>query len=200
MLSMNFNDAGEGEDPDPSAEEASGPQYPVVDPELQNELMGMDPFERLTSIDELMAQATGSKLPEEEMAADEDEDAMEASGSPWFHCDVQNLRILKAITLESLGQSQEALSQWEECVAFVENTLPPLDENGIVVRAQAALCALQCGAHTQARQHADAALRTHNLLFGGGPARFRRRLHSDFQLKFRPQMPGDPVGELWPSV
>lgn len=200
MLSMNFSDAGPDEDPDPSAEEADGPQYPVVDPALQNELMGMDPFERLPSIDELMAQATGSKLPEDELPHDDGDDAMEASGSTWFQCDVQHLRILKAITLESMGQSQEALVQWEECVAFAETTLPPLDENTVIVHSQAALCALQGGAHAPARQHAEAALRIHNLLFGGGPARFRRRLQSDFRLGFRPQMPGDPVGELWPVL
>lgn len=199
MLSMNFSDAGPDEDPDPSAEEADGPQFPVVDPELQNELMGMDPFERLSSIDELMAQATGSKLPEEELP--DGDDAMEASsGSMWFQCDAQNLRILKAITLESMGQNQEALAQWQECVAFAETKLPPMDENAIIVHTQAALCALLGGAHTPARQHAETALRIHNLLFGGGAARFRRRLQSDFQLGFRPRMPGDPVSELWPIV
>ena len=200
MLSMNFNDAAENEDADPTAEEAEGPQYPVVDPDLQNELMNMDPFERLTSIDELMAQASGSKPPEDAIPEEDDDDAMEATGSAWFQCDVQNLRILKAITLEVLGQSRDALAQWEECVEFAETKLPPLDENAVVMRAHAALCAWHTGLETRARQHAEAALRTHNLVFGGGVSRFRRRLQSDFQLKFRPQTSGDPVNDLWPAI
>ena len=196
MLSMNFNDAGEDEDADPPSQEEEGPQYPVVDPDLQNELMGMDPFERLSSIDQLMDQATGSKPPEEEMP--HDEEGMETTGVAWFQCDVHNLRILRAITLEGLGRTKEALEAWEECVNFAETKLPPLDENSVVLRAQAALCAYSGDDQVKAKQHAQAALRTHDLIFGGGVARFRRRFQSDFQLKFRPQMPNDPVEELWP--
>lgn len=198
MLSMNFNDAGEDEDADPQNQEDEGPQYPVVDTDLQNELMGMDPFERLNSIDQLMGQATGSKAPEEEMP--DDEDGMETSTAAWFQCDVHNLSIIRAITLEGLGQNNEALKAWEECVNFAETKLPPLDENLVVLRVQAALCAYGGGDEVRAKQHADDALRTHNLVFGGGVTRFRRRLQSDFQLKFRPQASNDPVVELWPMV
>eukprot|EP00977_Amphora_coffeiformis_P027251 scaffold34597_cov177-Amphora_coffeaeformis.AAC.19 len=202
MLSMNFNDAGDDEDADPPNQEEEGPQYPVVDPDLQNELMGMDPFERLKSIDQLMGQATGSNPPSEEMPQDDDDndDVMETSGVGWFQCDVQNLRILRAITLEGLGQTKEALEAWEECVQFAETKLPPLDENSVVLRVQAALCAYNGGDQAKAKQHAQSAIHTHNLVFGGGVARFRRRLQTDFQLKFRPQMPNDPVAELWPVV
>jgi len=201
MLSMNFSDAGEGEEVDPPNQEEDGPQYPVVDPDLQNELMGMDPFERLNSIDQLMGQATGKKPPSEAMNQDDDDDdIMGTSGIGWFQCDVHNLRILRAITLEGLGKTKDALEAWEECVHFAETKLPPLDENSVVLRVQAALCAYSGGDQVKARQHAKSALRTHDLVFGGGVSRFRRRLQTDFQLNFRPQMPSDPVVELWPLV
>jgi hypothetical protein len=199
VLGMNFNDAGENEDRDASPEEEEGPQYPVVDGDVQNELTGMDAFERLAAIDNLIAQASGAKLPDEELPEEEDgdDDAMEASGSPWFQCDIQNLRILKAITLESLGQGEEALKLWEECVVFTETKLPPLDENSVIMRTQAALCAYHVDELAKAKEHADAALRTHDLLFGGGKPRFLRRLRCDLQLKFRPDIPTDPISELW---
>lgn len=222
MLSMNFVDVVPGESTAAPPAEVDGPEYPVVDPDLQNELMAMDPFERLTSIDELMGQATGAKPPEdgttsaipeeEEDGVDEDgDDAMKGTTaaasngggtnglSTWFQCDVHNLRILKAITLGILGQAKEALAQWEECVTFCDTKLPPLDESSIVLRVQAALSAWHAGEPSRARQHADAALATHKLLFGGGTARFRRRLQSDFALRFRPESTtSDPVQELWP--
>jgi SET domain len=220
MLAMDFTDsdsiAAGGDDNsnnellsynDPTNDDDEGPDMPVVDSDVQNELMAMDPFERLSAIDELMQQAIGEKHPEEE--ATEGEGMMEGTGGgrriiPWFQCDVHNLRILKAITLDGLGQTAEALALWQESVAFVERKLPPLDESLVVLHAQAALCAWQAaGKEDVARQHAAAAVETHNLLFGGGVARFRRRLNKDLQLALRPTFTagsGDtsPADILWP--
>lgn len=210
-----------------------GPDMPVVDSDVQNELMSMDPFARLSAIDELMLQAVGEKRPENEQEEEQIEQgsAMEMTGGggggdsndngndsdiiPWFQCDVHNLRILKAITLDGLGQTADALKLWEESVAFVEQKLPPLDESLVVLRAQAALCAWQApGSQAVARHHAASALQAHCLLFGGGVARFRRRLDRDLNLALRPTAVtgsggGDdstpsstvsPADILWPVV
>jgi hypothetical protein len=201
LLGMNFDDADleAMESSEPSPEEAEGPDQPVMDPAVQTELMGMDPFERLTSIEELTQQAMGMKDP-----SGGQEGAPEAGiASKWFLCDIQNLRILKAITLEGMGQSVEASKLWEECVDFVEGRLPPCDEASVVMRVQAALSAFRNGDVTRATQHADAALETHAMVFGGGVARFRRRYRHDLELKFRPassnnESSKDPVDILWP--
>jgi SET domain len=166
----------------------TGPDIPVVDPDVQNELMSMDPFERLQSIDELLKRALGysgtedksttamiygddsnanmslSALPgggasvagDTATTADMTTTAMithsnnhilngtnagsEEESGPWFQCDVQNLRILKAITFDGLGQHEEALSLWEETIQFLDSNVPPNDENLIVLHTQAALC------------------------------------------------------------
>jgi hypothetical protein len=190
--------------------EKDGPTEPVVDSDVQNELMTMNPLERLAAIDELMQQALGEKLPRDEQGEQEVGDdtklAMEASPeSGWFQCDVHNLRILKAITLDSVGQTEEALRLWEESIKFVETRLPVNDESGPVLRAQAALCAAHAGEDEIARRHAEAALRTHDLLFGGGVSLFRRRLDADLKLALRPvsdnnAIDGDAsqIDILWP--
>ena len=191
MLDMDFAD-GEGEGDD----EEDGPLFPVVDNEVQNELMALDPFERLTAIQELTEQATGESPPADEV----DTDAMEISGGPgWFQCDAHNLRIIKAITLDGLAQSNEALKVWEECVSFAETMLPPNDESVVVMRVQAALCAKNAGNLEAAKSHAAAALKVHNLIFGGGVARFRRRYERELKLALRPN--SDVTADanmLWP--
>ncbi|KAL7569338.1 hypothetical protein ACA910_016880 [Epithemia clementina (nom. ined.)] len=231
MLSMNFNDddgdvggAGQGRDlPDyVSQPEIDGPDMPVVDSDVQNELMTMNALERLSSIDELLAQALGLKEPEDSDPTEPGEgtpanpDVMETAStvtspspaSGWFQCDIQNLRILKAITLEGLGQSQEALALWEEAIQFCDTKLPPLDENGIVVRVQAALTSWHLGDVARAQHHAALALQTHNLLFGnGGVPLFRIRMGPDLRLPIRPNYDhremtngrgNDAVTALWP--
>jgi hypothetical protein len=247
MLAMDFVDVDISNDDDGHLPHATkleegmapgnaGPDMPVVDSDVQNELMAMDPFARLLAIDELLAQAMGVKQPSD--AVTNNEESMEHHDStssttmetastmpltvdgtlqgdggagndvtPWFQCDVHNLRILKAITLDGLGQTSQALALWEESVRFVEERLPPLDESSIVLRVQAALCAWQVagGMVTDAaRQHATMACQTHAMLFGGGgTARFRRRLWRDMQLPLRPTLQSatpnsSAVDELWP--
>lgn len=198
LLAMDFIESADDNTND-NEQYRQGPDMPVVDSDVQNELMSMDPFERLSAIDNLMLQAVGEKRPEE---AELPEGSMETDGVPWFQCDVHNLRILKAITLDGLGQAGEALQLWQECVAFVEQQLPPLDESLVVLHAQAALCAWHAENAIVARQHAASALETHRILFGGGVPRFRRRLDRDLKLSLRP-LTGDasaPADSLWPIL
>jgi hypothetical protein len=201
---MDFQDAEGDSNSGPSYSEEDGPYLPVVDIDVQNELMGMDPFERLPAIDELMQQATGAKLPqeEEEQAHEASEDAMEAGGAPWFQCDIQNLRILQAITLDGLGQTEQALALWQDCVEFSKTKLPPNDESLVVMQVQAAQCAWHAGHHDLAKQYAADALATHNVLFGGGVSRFRRRYARELRLSIRPESDNgqSPIEELWPLL
>ena len=195
MLRMDFQEPDDVQQEE--EDEDDGPSCPVVDSDVQMELMEMVPFERMDAIDELMQQATGEALPEGER----EEDGMEAGGnSTWFQCDLQNLRILKAITLESLGQSSKALELWEECIQFAETSMPPNDESAVVVRVQAALCAWSLKQESRARQHAAAALQMHDVLFGGGVNRLRRRYMKEFGLKLRKKDNKKDSAEkiLWP--
>jgi hypothetical protein len=180
-----------------------GPDTPVVDSDVQNELMGMNPLERLESIDQLLQQAAGEALPEEEIVAD-GEDRMDAHGTAWFECDLNNLRILKAISLDGLAQHRQALEIWEQCVQFSETKMPPNDEHSIVMRVQAAICSMHLKDENRARQHAAVALLRHNTMYGGGILRFRRRFRHDFRLNLRPDT-GAGLGQsmediLWPDA
>lgn len=193
MLTLDFK-----EEEDSTNAVTDGPGIPVVDSEVQNELMTMPPFERLENIDQLMKQAAGETLPDGEAIED---DGMDAHGEAWFECDVQNLRILKAITLDSLGQSKEAIGLWEKCIEFVETKLPPNDESTVVMRVQAALCAWTIKEEQRARVHAAKALKVHNLIFGGGIHRFRRRFQKEFCLHLRQDSGADERSAediLWP--
>jgi len=196
MLDMDFSEEQEST----VEEDEDGPMFPVVDNEVQNELMTMDVMERMSAIQELMSQATGDLLPADELA-DAGEDDMDVGQPEWFQCDAHNLRIIKAITLEGMGQSKEALPIWEECVAFTEAKLPPNDESSIVMHVQAALCAQHAGNEVTARAHAAAALQTHNVVFGGGMTRFRRRYERELKMALRPS--SDVVADvnaLWPVL
>jgi SET domain len=187
-LEMDFEDAPvEGENVDNAmAREEDGPNVPVVDTELQNELMEMNPFDRLESIEQLLQQARVISSPDDADMPMESNEATVATG--WFQCDEQNLNIIKAITLDGLGQTAQASRVWEECISFTESKLPPLDEASVVVRIQAALCWMHLGDEgsvQRARDHAMRALFIHDKLFGGGVARLRRRYKGDFGLCLR---------------
>lgn len=179
---------------------------PVVDADVQNELMTMDPFQRLESIEQLLHQAkgeiittTGSLNPNHSAMENE---SVSYIASGWFKCDIHNLCILKAITLEGLGQREKALHLWELAIAFCDEKLPPLDESSVVVRTQAALCSFQVGDIPRAHNHAQVAVQTHNLVFGGGTAYFRRRYRHDLALTFQSRKTrvngASPVDVLWP--
>lgn len=167
------------------------PLMPVVDAEVQQELMEMVPEERLEAIEELLAQAEGRrKAPEDhDDVMDDHGDAGDGEhAASWFQCDAHQLQILRALTLDGLGRHEEAYPVWEQCVAFVDAKLPPLDETGVALRVQTALCAWAMANDDGrvARAHADRAMNDHDALFGGGPERFRRRYRRELELNLRP--------------
>lgn len=233
----------------------SGPEAPVVDSDVQNELMAMDPVDRLTAIEELMLQAKGLKLPTDMTGSSDDNedqplhysnsnfnfnesgstmdmteslpsDNNDATGSnhivatPWFQCDIHNLRILKAITYDGLDMSIEAYKEWNDSIEFVQTYLPPHDESSVVLHVQASLCAYHCFCkedhHQQnesddgnssmltiAKNHAKQAEQTHDILFGGGKSLLRRRFKNEWPLTLRPTTSSDssancPLDVLWP--
>ena len=201
VLGMDFVD-GDDEDANENMGAAKGsavsgddddnaPLMPVVDAEVQQELMEMVPEERLEAIDELLAQAEGKrKAPEDHDDAMDDHgnDDDDEHAASWFQCDAHQLRILQALTLDGLGRHEEAYPVWEQCVAFVDAKLPPLDETGVALRVQTALCAWAIANDDGrvARSHADRAMKDHDALFGGGPERFRRRYRRELELNLRP--------------
>ena len=182
--------------------EDDGPLFPVIDAMLQNELMQMETSERLQAIQELMEQALGERLPEDERVIPEDGELRMEGGLPvWFQCDVQNLRILQALTLEAMGQHRQAMSVWELCIQYCTDKLPPNDEALVVVLVQGALCAQCCAEEDEkAQQYAAKALQVHHTIFGGSMERFRRRYEREFQLALRPDGCGANPDELWPPM
>ena len=185
------------------------PTMPVVDAEVQQELMDMPPNQRLEAIDELLAQAGGRRAPDDHVMDDADDDDDDdddpdhereddegGGGTPWFQCDAHQLRILQALTLDGMGQHGDALPIWESCVDFVDKNLPPMDESGIALRVQAALCAWAMGKEKAAHSHARRAMADHAKLFGGGAARFRRRYRREVELNLRPDVKKRPVRGL----
>ena len=210
MLTLDFKEEDDDRSIVMDSDDDNEPRFPVVDADVQNELMMMNSFERLDAIDELMEQALGKGVTEhneddKELIDDKDQNMEESSGSnsTWFECDIQNLRILKAITLESSGQSESALRIWDDCITFTENKMPPNDENSIVMRVQAAICSLHLKQKEIARRHASIALQRHDLIFGGGVIRFRRRYRNELRLNLRKSTEGKNNDErfedmLWP--
>jgi SET domain len=192
---MDFMEEEHEEDAD-----TDGPDLPVVDSDVQNELMGMNSLERLDAIDELLGQAMGLKAPDE---AQDDDEAM--TNSMWFRCDVQNLQILKAITLEGIGQT--AMQLWETCLSNAQEALPDNDESVVVLATQTALCAWLHQNEAGARHFAAIALKTHNTIFGvgpnGGSSWFRRRMKNDLELNIRTKSQFQEsiaaVDALWPE-
>ncbi len=288
MLSMDFLDTDDGDDIGTSADTehhsnggdgregdgesaatnvfkqpqslSNGPEAPVVDSDVQNELMAMEPLERLNAIEELLMQAKGLKLPTDangdsnenqllprdngsynfhgsgstmdmtESLPSDNNDNINNNGvdnnntldtpiaTPWFQCDVHNLRLLKAITYDGLNLSQEAYQEWNESIRFVQTQLPPHDESLVVLQVQAALCAYHCHCKGEdrpsseshhghmlavAKEHAAQAKATHDILFGGGNRLLRRRYNNELQLTLRPAVVSsecatNPADILWP--
>eukprot|EP00571_Detonula_confervacea_P010954 CAMPEP_0172304888 /NCGR_PEP_ID=MMETSP1058-20130122/6257_1 /TAXON_ID=83371 /ORGANISM="Detonula confervacea, Strain CCMP 353" /LENGTH=564 /DNA_ID=CAMNT_0013016295 /DNA_START=81 /DNA_END=1775 /DNA_ORIENTATION=+ len=153
----------------PSKEEEQV-HYPLIDAEMQSELMATPQIERMDLINELLDQKV-----------DRIQD---------YQCDKYQLHILKAITLDGLGQTSKALLEWEMAVDFAVKNFPLLDETTIALQVQAALCALKCfemgNDRMRAKRHADKALKMHKSLFGGGKERFLKRYEKEFMCPLRP--------------
>mmetsp|Transcript_14094 Transcript_14094/g.30116 ORF Transcript_14094/g.30116 Transcript_14094/m.30116 type:complete len:570 (-) Transcript_14094:77-1786(-) len=181
LLDMDFeledDSGGDGERPSKKQKVAKMPSawkdedefiQPMICAEVQRELMGAPATERLELINDLLDQKADSVRD--------------------YKCDKFQLHILKAITLDGLGKSRQALLDWETAVEFATKNFPPLDETTIALRVQAAMCALNTGGKdaVNAKRHANEALKMHNSLFGGGNARFHKRYEKEFSCAMRP--------------
>ncbi|KAL7534340.1 hypothetical protein ACHAXR_005800 [Thalassiosira sp. AJA248-18] len=150
----------------PSKERGGTIHYPLIDTEMQSELMATPPMERLDLINELLDQKGVDPVQD-------------------YRCDKYQLHILMAITLDGLGKSREALPEWEMAIDFAVNTFPPLDETTVALLVQAALCALKDD-RVKAKHHAGEALKMHNSLFGGGKERLLKRYEKELACPMRP--------------
>ncbi|EED90288.1 hypothetical protein THAPSDRAFT_24038 [Thalassiosira pseudonana CCMP1335] len=179
LLDMNFTDSDDGgkERPNKRQKTAAGTAsvkgsdddipLPLIDVDMQSELMATPLMERLELIEELLE-------PEEPLDPEQD-----------YKCDKYQLTILHAITLDGLGRTSDALKEWESCVDFATKYFPPLDETTVALNVQAALCAHKDGKADIAKGHAKKAMEMHDALFGGGVERFRNRYEKEFLVKMR---------------
>ena len=161
---------------------------PLIDIEMQNELMATPPLDRLEMISDMLN-------PDEPLNPEDDD----------YQCDKYNLQILRAITLENLGKPKQALVQWQKCLQFCIANYPPIDETTVAIHVRVALCANSCQELKRALHHAEEALKMHDLLFGGGVNRLRKRYQNEFLLKIR-GVHSDKMNDmkkeidnLWPS-
>ena len=167
---------------------------PVINPDVQDELMSIYPLNRLDEINRLLRQSTGE-------GNEEDMDEEEAE-LVWLQCDAHRLRTLLALTYENLGQPSRALEEWKKCIEFTTKKLPPADEACTAIYVQAALGANATGQETIAKQYADIALANHDLIFGGGVSFFRRRYVNEIKLELRASknalLGQAALDKLWP--
>jgi len=209
LLEMDFQDndddttnTGQDQYDDDTEEELTSFAAPIIDIDVQEEIMNMNPLARLDEINDLLVQATGNNDNRSDDDEKERDDSIEAGS--WFKCDEYQLRILLALTHDSLGQASLALEQWEKCIAFTERNLPPADENSIAIRVQAALCAMAANQESVANEYATSALEMHSITFGGGVRLFRRRYAKEMELHLRPESNTNAVkginafNTLWP--
>jgi hypothetical protein len=167
-------------------------EFPIIDVDTQDDLMSLDPLERLHEINDLLKEVTKGTLIHE----GENGEKKEVS---FFKCDEHQLRILLALTYESLGSPTKAIEEWKKCIQFVDTNFPPHDENGISLKVQAALCSFFLDDLIAAKLLAKNALESHNLLFGGGVQFFLKRYSNEFNLHLRPQSASTAINFLWPK-
>ena len=141
---------------------------PMIDAIVQNEIMSTQPFERLELILDLLNNP-------EQVEPEQD-----------FQCDKYTLHSLHAITLDQLGKSSEALTEWQACIEFAEKNFPSIDETTMNLYVQAALCAKFAKTFDVATIYANKALEMHDKLWGGGRDRFLKRYEHDFSKPLRP--------------
>jgi Proteins containing SET domain len=172
LLDMDFEEPFEQDESKGSLEKS----YPIVDIDMQDEIMSLHPIDRLDEIHRLLKEVLS-----EHVTIDDDGDELH-----WFRCDEYQLRILLALTYDSLGQFTKALSEWKWCVSFAEENLPLNDESSVPIYVQAALCAQAAGQWRDVKEYSSKALKIHNLIFGGGVEFFRYRYRKEAELKLRP--------------
>lgn len=171
LLDMDFEENCEG-----SSKEESNKTFPVVDVDMQDDLMSIHPLERLHEIKELLKEACS-----DETTLDEEGEAIS-----FFRADEHQLRILLALTYESLGQHSYASEEWEKCIYFATKHLPPNDENCISLLVQGALSAQATSNWKAVKEYSKKATDIHDLLFGGGVTFFRQRYENEIKLQLRP--------------
>ena len=192
----------EGPEDDNASHHGSG--APVISAEVQEEIMAMAPLERLNEIKDLLKQAMKYEINQlrdlsQKERLHDDDDVEEEEGIAWFKCDQHQLRVLLALTYDSMGQYPNAIQQWDQCVSFTSTHLPPLDENSISMRVQAALSAMAGDRMEDAKRYADEALEIHSKIFGYGVELFRKRYGKEVQLQLRPNTTGTAdLDKLWP--
>lgn len=164
LLEMDFKDSG-NEQPKSKRQRTAQISMPLIDIEMQNELMATVPTDRLDIIKDML----------------NPDRPLNPSGDD-YQSDRWNLEILNAITLENLGRSRDALEQWNKCLQFCKANHPPIDETTIAIHVRIAFCATSCKKVAVAEHHAAEALRMHGLLFGGGVRRFRDRYCHEFRV------------------
>mmetsp|Transcript_12186 Transcript_12186/g.22841 ORF Transcript_12186/g.22841 Transcript_12186/m.22841 type:complete len:469 (+) Transcript_12186:20-1426(+) len=174
LLDMDFEEPSEEEETE--AKDSPDKNYPIVDIDMQDEIMSLHPIERLDEIERLL-----KELLSENVTIDDDGEELH-----WFRCDEYQLRILLALTYDSLGQFTNALEEWKWCMAFVEENLPVNDESSIPIYVQGALCAQAAGQWSYVKEFSTKALKIHDLIFGGGVGFFRQRYRKEVELKLRP--------------
>jgi hypothetical protein len=197
MLDMDFSDGCSCNDNDEAAQHKSKRQrmadevddeipLPLIDIDMQNELMAIAPPDRLETIKDML----------------DPQQPLNPNGD--FRSDIYNLRILQAVTLENLGTKQrtkEALEEWKWCLQFCSENFPPIDETTVAIHVRAALCAHSCKEMKVAKLHAKEAVKMHDLLFGDSVRRFRKRYKHELLLKMGKSDDSDGdlmIQELWP--
>lgn len=167
-------------------------EFPIIDINTQDDLMSLDPLERLHEIIDLLNEVSKGTI------FHEGDDGQQKEIS-FFKCDEHQLRILLALTYESLGSPSKALEEWKRCVTFVEKYYPHHDENGVALKVQAAISSFLMQDLIGAKLFAASALESHNLLFGGGVSFFLKRYSNELKLHLRPSPVTNAIEFLWPN-
>jgi hypothetical protein len=139
-------------------EEEEGPAGPMVGPELQEELFSCAPTERLDGVASIIEEA----------------------GEELLEVDKKELSLIQAVSYTQMGQFDNALQKWEECLRFCIDKCPPNDESGVAYALQAALSAIAADNKPKAKLHCATALAIHTVAFGPGlpllQARFAKEM------------------------
>lgn len=141
------------EDEEEEEEEEYG--GPALAPEMLDEVRRTHPLEQLATVKELLGDA--------------------CSVERLRPADYKELALIQGLALAQLGSPKEALVHWEACLAYNTKYCPPHDEGTVCYAVQAALCALEAGAHLAAVDHMLVAMDVHAVAFGPGLPLFQAR-------------------------
>lgn len=77
-----------------------------------------------------------------------------------------------------------ALEEWKKCAFCIAN-FAPVDETTVALHVCMVLCAYSCNEKRVMMDHAEKVLKPHDLLFGGGVKKMRKRYKEEFSVKMR---------------